>query len=86
MASYRVTFKSSVEKDLRRVDKSQLRRIVSVIQELAIDPFPTSSRKLVGSEKTYRVRIGDYRVIYLVDTVELLVEVQKVAHRKDIYR
>ena len=86
MASYRITFKNSVEKDLRRVDKAQLRKVLAVIQELSSNPFPTNSRKLVGSEKTYRVRIGDYRAVYFVNTSELVIEVQKIAHRKDIYR
>ena len=86
MASYKITFKNSVEKDLRRVDKTQLKKILSVVQELSSNPFPTNSRKLVGSEMTYRVRIGDYRAVYTVDKVELQIEVQTIAHRKDIYR
>lgn len=63
MVSFKITFKNFVEKDLRRVDKSQLRKVMAVIQELSTNPFPVNSRKLVGSEKTYRVRIGDYRAI-----------------------
>jgi mRNA interferase RelE/StbE len=86
MASYKITFKSSVEKDLRKLDKAQLEKIMTVIQELSSNPFPINSRKLVGSEKTYRVRVGDYRTVYIVSTADLVIEIQKVAHRKDIYR
>ena len=86
MASYKITFKNSAEKDLRRVDKAQLKKVMAVIQELSSNPFPSNSRKLVGSEKTYRVRIGDYRAVYIVNTAELEIEIQKIAHRKDIYR
>ena len=86
MASYKITFKSSVEKDLRKLDKAQLEKIMAVIQELSSNPFPINSRKLVGSEKTYRVRVGDYRAVYIVSTSDLVIEIQKVAHRKDIYR
>ena len=86
MASYKIVFKSSVEKDLRRVDKAQLKKVMAVIQELSSNPFPANSRKLVGSDKTYRVRIGDYRAVYFVNTLDSVVENQKVAHRKDIYR
>ncbi len=86
MALFKVSLKQSVEKDLRRIDRSQIPRIVAAIQELATNPFPASSRKLVGSERTYRLRVGDYRVIYLVVHDRLEIEVQMVRHRKEAYR
>ncbi|MCB0338728.1 MAG: type II toxin-antitoxin system RelE/ParE family toxin [Bdellovibrionales bacterium] len=86
MASYKVTLKKSVEKDLRRIDRVQVPKIVSAIQALSENPFPANSRKLVGSTKTYRVRLGDYRVLYIVDEAVREIEVQAVRHRKDAYR
>lgn len=53
---------------------------------LADDPFPVGAVKLSGSEKAYRHRVGDYRVIYEVYSSTLLIEVVRVAHRKDVYR
>jgi len=86
MASYKVLLKKSVEKDLRKIDRSQVSKIVSAIQEMAEDPYPSGSRKLVGSTKTFRVRVGDYRILYIVDESRQEVEVQTVRHRKDAYR
>ena len=86
MASYSVVLKKSVEKDLRKLDRSQIPKIVSAIEELAEAPHPAGSRMLVGSSRTFRVRVGDYRVLYLIDEGAKIVEVQAVRHRKDAYR
>ena len=86
MASFRISFKSSVEKDLRKIDRAQVPRVVEAIQKLADDPHPAASRQLVGSEKAFRLRVGDYRVVYMVfaDSGEIVIE--RVGHRKDVYR
>lgn len=86
MDSFKVSLKKSVEKDLRRIDKSMIPRIIQSVQSLAEDPFPVNSRKLVGSQKTYRLRVGDYRVVYQVDGDLMEVEIQTIAHRKEVYR
>ena len=86
MASYKIFFKRSAEKELRKIDKSQIRVILSAIDNLAEDPFPPSSRKLVGSQHTYRLRVGDYRVVYLVDGELIEIQIQRIKHRKDVYR
>ena len=67
MAAFKVTFKSSVAKDFKRVDRSMTARIMRAIETLVNDPIPASSKKLVGAEHTYRIRVGDYRVIYIVE-------------------
>jgi len=67
MEYYNVLLKKSVDKDLRRIDPAQIPRIVEAIKELATDPFSSGSRKLRGTENPYRVRIGDYRIVYQVD-------------------
>ena len=86
MAAYKITFKSSVEKDLRKIDKGEVPRIVSAIHRLSENPRPVNSKKLVGSQQTYRLRIGEYRVVYIIWDKLTEIEIQLVRHRKDAYR
>lgn len=64
---FRVTIKRSAERELRRIDRAMISRIVTAIHSLAENPHPSGSRKLVGSEAENRIQIGDYRIIYAVD-------------------
>lgn len=86
MASYRIIFKPSVEKDLRTVPKQVAARVFQRIKDLADDPLPRQSLKLAGAEHLYRIRVGDYRIIYSVDQPAKQVIVQYVRHRRDAYR
>jgi mRNA interferase RelE/StbE len=86
MASFRVEWKKSTKKDLRKLPPREVERITAAIGALARTPLPYGVEKLTGSEHTYRIRLGDYRVIYEVFTSHSLVEVQRVRHRKDVYR
>ena len=86
MASYEVRWKQSAERDLRRLDPQHLPRIVQAVESLAGEPFPRDSRKLHGAERQYRVRIGDYRIIYQVDVSAKLIVVFHVRHRREAYR
>lgn len=86
MASYRVSIKRSAEKELRKVDRAWIPKLVAVIQELPEAPFPIGHKKLVGSQHTYRIRVGDYRVVYMVHELANEVVVQRIQHRKDVYR
>ena len=86
MASYNVRLKHSAEKDLRRIDKSRVPSIIEAIEKLEEDPRPVGCRKLVGSDTSYRIRVGDYRVLYLIEDAVCVVEVERVRHRKDTYR
>ena len=74
------------QKDLRSLPRQEVTRVVSTVGELATNPLPHGSQKLSGSERTYRIRVGDYRVIYEVFAESQIVEVQRVRHRKDVYR
>ena len=85
MAEYEILFKASVWKDLRKIPKSDLKKILSRIEKLGDDPRPMGSEKLTD-EELYRVRQGNYRIIYSIQDNELTVWVFKVGHRKDIYR
>ena len=86
MGSYKITAKGSVEKDLRKIDRSQVLKITQAMQALGENPFPAASKKLVGSDQTYRLRVGDYRIIYIMDEKAKVIEIQRVRHRKDVYR
>jgi mRNA interferase RelE/StbE len=86
MASYKVVPKPSVEKDLRSLPKSTIVRVIKQIDELAKEPFPRQTVKLQGGEELYRIRVGDYRVIYGVDRAAKLVTIHHVRHRREVYR
>jgi mRNA interferase RelE/StbE len=84
---YRITIKRKAEKELDLLPKKILIRIVSVIDELEDNPKPKGSKKLQGSdEPMYRVRVGDYRIIYVINDEIKIVDIRKIGHRKDIYR
>lgn len=86
MASYKVALKPSVEKDLRSLPPSVVGRVFKQIEGLSDEPFPRQSRKLAGAEQLYRVRVGDYRVVYGVDKAAKEVIIHYVRHRRDVYR
>ncbi len=86
MVSYKVVWKSSATKELRKLPSNVIIRILDTVDKFSEDPFPSGIRKLHGSNHTYRARIGDYRIIYSVRTSILIVEIVRVGHRKNIYR
>jgi mRNA interferase RelE/StbE len=86
MASFKLQRRSSTKKDLRKLPRQELPGILTAAEALATDPFPYGCEKLSGTEQTYRIRIGDCRLVYEVITADQIVEVQRVRHRKDVYR
>ncbi len=84
--TYRLEWRKSVKKDLRKIPGREVAKIVATAAGLASDPFPHGAVKLTGSEHVWRVRVGDYRVIYEVFTTIRLVGIDRVKHRKDVYR
>ncbi|MGH8128912.1 MAG: type II toxin-antitoxin system RelE family toxin [Gammaproteobacteria bacterium] len=84
MASYKLTFKKSVAKDLRPIPKRDITRILKRIEASAEDPRPAGCEKLSGLER-YRVRQGVYRIIYEIVDRALIITVVKIGHRRDIY-
>lgn len=85
MARYELRFKASVTRDLRGIPRADVRRILARFERLRDDPRPPGSEKLSAQER-YRLRQGDYRILYTVADAELIVEVVKVGHRRDVYR
>ena len=87
MAAYSLTIKPSAIKELQVIsDKSTLSRLIEKIQLLATQPRPSGSEKLAGRSNLYRIRHGNYRVIYSVDDQLRVVDVVKVGHRRDVYQ
>ncbi len=85
MESYKIGFRASAEKELRKLPSVELARLIERISGLAENPRPPGSHKLSG-EKKYRLRQGDYRIIYSVDDDGKSVLIVKIGHRRDIYR
>jgi mRNA interferase RelE/StbE len=86
MASYRVELTRSAERDLRGIDPQTANRVARAIQELANEPFPRQSKKLVNRDEEYRVRVGRYRILYGVDQDAGIVTVRRIRHRREAYR
>ena len=86
MEPHSLRFKSSVEKDLRRLPSKSRSRCLESIAELGLTPRPAGARQVVGGERTYRLRVGVYRVIYQVDDAARVITVVSVRHRKDADR
>jgi mRNA interferase RelE/StbE len=86
MPRYQIFYKHSVEKELRKLPTTMLQPIVARIQELATNPRPSGSIKLQGDTDLYRIRQGDYRIIYAIKDDVLTVLIIKIGHRKDVYR
>ena len=86
MENFSIQWRNSTKKDLRSLPNHEVARIVAAVAALSGEPLPHGPQKLAGSERTYRIRVGDYRVIYEVFSDSHIVEVQRVRHRKDAYR
>ncbi|MGJ8640403.1 MAG: type II toxin-antitoxin system RelE family toxin [Opitutaceae bacterium] len=85
MASYKIEFSKRVRKDFKKIPTHDAKRILNAIQLLASDPLPQNSKKLKG-EELFRIRIGNYRVIYSIEDSKMIIFVIKLGHRKDIYK
>ena len=82
---YRIIVKKSAQKELARISPPYTKKIVEAIDELAADPRPMGVKKLKG-EEAYRIRVADYRIIYTIEDVIKIVDIQRIRHRKDIYK
>lgn len=85
MSTYQILINPSAEKQLLKLSKNIRIKIVDSITNLATEPRPKNSKKLKG-RPAYRIRVGDYRVIYEIDDNILLVTIVAAGHRKDIYK
>lgn len=83
---YAVQLKSSVDRRLRKMPVDVQRRLVGEMEALGFDPRPAGVVKLIDTENFWRIRVGDYRIVYEIDDRQATVTILRVAHRKDVYR
>lgn len=83
---YEVLLDGTAERDLRRLSKEYFQRIIPRIRGLAEDPRPPGCRKITGSVGDWRIRAGDYRLIYEIDDTAKIVKVMRIRHRREAYR
>jgi mRNA interferase RelE/StbE len=83
---YRVLLERGAEKDLSRLSTETHARVIAAIRALAANPRPPGCRKLTGSKNDWRIRVGDYRVVYEIADEIQIVRVNRVRHRREVYR
>ena len=87
MSDYQISIKSSAYKELAKLPKPEAKKVSAAIDRLAKEPRPDGVKKLKGVEEyLYRIRVGDYRIIYSVEDKIRVIDILKIGHRKDIYR
>ena len=84
MANYKIEIKKSAEKEISKLPKLVIKRIIYKIETLSDDPRPKGCKKLSADEK-YRIRVGVYRILYSIEDEKLVIFIVKVAHRKKVY-
>jgi len=85
MVLYKIKWKASAKKELRKIDKKEIPKIIEAIEKLASNPHPANHKRLLVAEHNFRIRVGNYRVVYFLDDDKLLIEIIRVRHRKDAY-
>lgn len=85
MGKYKLSFKKSVAKDLRKIPNNDVKRILNAIESLAVDPYALGCLKLSSDEK-YHFRVGAYRIVYEIFEYKVVVNVIKISHRLAVYR
>lgn len=86
MPDYEIVFTRSASKEIQSLSDSLVNRIFIKIEALATEPRPNGCTKLSGYDNFWRIRIGDYRVIYSIESKEKLIDIIAVRHRKDAYK
>jgi mRNA interferase RelE/StbE len=83
---YDLHIERHAEKDLNKLDQTLFIQIAAKIKELAGNPHPQGSKKIIGSQNDWRLRVGDYRVIYEIDTKTKTIRIMRIKHRREAYR
>ena len=85
MVNYAIDIKPSARRELEKLSDSLIARLLRKIEGLAINPRPPGCRKLRGYKDLWRVRVGEYRVIYIIDDDRKIVSITRIAHRREVY-
>jgi mRNA interferase RelE/StbE len=85
VSSYRVALTASAEKELRALSRKTVARMMPRLEHLASTPRPPGCKKLKGGDKEWRIRVGDYRIVYVIDDSARTVDVTRIAHRREVY-
>ena len=85
MSSYRVAFTASAEKELHRLPAKLVARMMPRIEGLGAVPRPAGCKKLKAGDKQWRIRVGDYRIVYEIDDSARTVDITRIAHRREVY-
>lgn len=83
---YEIKYHREVLKDLGKVPNNIVERIGKIIKDLVNNPLPWGHKKLSGKLNAYRIRVGDYRIVYIIDSEENQIKIMRVRHRKEVYR
>ena len=83
---YKVELAREAEKFIRNQNKPLQAKLVAVLRKLAENPRPAKATKLKGLDELYRVRVGNYRIVYTIEDQKLLILIVRIAHRKDVYK
>ena len=86
MEPFKIQFKRSAQKDLKKLEKILIQRILNSIELLSDDPTPRNSKKLKGVENIYRIQVGKYRIVYEISQNRNLIIIYYIRHRDDVYR
>jgi len=85
VVNYAIDIKPSARRELEKLSDSLIARLLRKIEGLAINPRPPGCRKLRGYKDLWRVRVGEYRVIYIIDDDRKIVSITRIAHRREVY-
>jgi len=83
---YSIDFRPSALRTLKKLPKEIRQRITEALESLAVQPYPPGVKKLINEDNVYRVRTGDYRILFQVEAKKLLILVLRIGHRRDVYR
>ena len=84
--NYELVLEHRAEKDLKKLEPTLFKLIIAEIKDLSGNPHPYNSKKITGSKNDWRLKIGDYRVLYEIDNKNRVIKIMKVKHRREVYR
>jgi len=83
---YKIEWKNSAKKELKHLPKPIIIKILCLIEQLQTNAHPEGNKKIIGSKQTYRLRTGDYRIVYTIKNDALIIEIIRIGHRKNVYQ